>query len=30
MHVKNILSKLEASDRTQAVVIGIQRGLLDA
>jgi len=30
MHVKNILSKLEASDRTQAVVIAIQRGLLDA
>ncbi len=30
MHVKNILSKLEASDRTQAVVIGIQRGLLDS
>jgi DNA-binding NarL/FixJ family response regulator len=29
MHVKNILSKLEASDRTQAVVIGIQRGLLE-
>jgi DNA-binding NarL/FixJ family response regulator len=30
MHVKNILSKLEANDRTQAVVIGIQRGMLDA
>jgi DNA-binding NarL/FixJ family response regulator len=30
MHVKNILLKLEASDRTQAVVIAIQRGLLDA
>jgi DNA-binding NarL/FixJ family response regulator len=30
MHVKNILSKLEANDRTQAVVIAIQRGLLDA
>jgi len=29
MHVKNILSKLEANDRTQAVVIAIQRGLLD-
>ena len=30
MHVKNILLKLEANDRTQAVVIAIQRGLLDA
>ncbi|MGD0891587.1 MAG: response regulator transcription factor [Terracidiphilus sp.] len=30
MHVKNILSKLEANDRTQAVVIAIQLGLLDA
>lgn len=30
MHVKNILTKLEANDRTQAVVIAIQRGLLDA
>jgi len=30
MHVKNILAKLEANDRTQAVVIAIQRGLLDA
>lgn len=30
MHVKNILSKLEANDRTQAVVIAIQRGLLEA
>jgi DNA-binding NarL/FixJ family response regulator len=30
MHVKNILMKLEANDRTQAVVIAIQRGLLDA
>jgi DNA-binding NarL/FixJ family response regulator len=30
MHVKNILSKLDASDRTQAVVIAIQRGLLDS
>jgi DNA-binding NarL/FixJ family response regulator len=29
MHVKNILSKLEAHDRTQAVVIAIQLGLLD-
>lgn len=30
MHVKKILVKLSASDRTQAVVIAIQRGLLDA
>jgi DNA-binding NarL/FixJ family response regulator len=30
MHVKNILRKLRANDRTQAVVIAIQRGLLDA
>jgi DNA-binding NarL/FixJ family response regulator len=30
MHVKNILTKLEANDRTQAVVIAIQLGLLDA
>ena len=30
MHVKNILRKLHANDRTQAVVIAIQRGLLDA
>jgi DNA-binding NarL/FixJ family response regulator len=30
MHVKNILRKLCANDRTQAVVIAIQRGLLDA
>ena len=30
MHVKNILRKLQANDRTQAVVIAIQRGLLDA
>jgi DNA-binding NarL/FixJ family response regulator len=29
MHVKKILSKLRANDRTQAVVIAIQRGLLD-
>jgi DNA-binding NarL/FixJ family response regulator len=28
MHVKNILQKLQASDRTQAVVIALQRGLL--
>jgi DNA-binding NarL/FixJ family response regulator len=30
MHVKRILVKLQANDRTQAVVIAIQRGLLDA
>jgi len=30
MHVKNTLRKLRANDRTQAVVIAIQRGLLDA
>jgi DNA-binding NarL/FixJ family response regulator len=30
MHVKKILLKLEANDRTQAVVIAIQRGLLDS
>jgi DNA-binding NarL/FixJ family response regulator len=29
MHVKKILQKLQASDRTQAVVIAIQQGLLD-
>jgi len=29
MHVKKILLKLPANDRTQAVVIAIQRGLLD-
>jgi DNA-binding NarL/FixJ family response regulator len=29
MHVKKILGKLPANDRTQAVVIAIQRGLLD-
>ena len=28
-HVQNILSKLEASDRTHAVVIGIKRGILE-
>jgi DNA-binding NarL/FixJ family response regulator len=28
MHVKNILQKLQASDRTQAVVIALQRGFL--
>lgn len=30
MHVKNILRKLQANDRIQAVVIAIRRGLLDA
>jgi DNA-binding NarL/FixJ family response regulator len=30
MHVKKTLAKLGANDRTQAVVIAIQRGLLDA
>ncbi len=30
MHVKKILQKLQASDRTQAVVIAIHQGLLDA
>jgi DNA-binding NarL/FixJ family response regulator len=29
MHVKNILQKLQASDRTQAVVIALQRGFLN-
>jgi len=29
MHVKKVLAKLSANDRTQAVVIAIQRGLLD-
>ena len=28
MHVKNLLQKLQASDRTQAVVIAISRGLI--
>jgi DNA-binding NarL/FixJ family response regulator len=28
-HVKNILSKLEANDRTHAVAIGIKRGIID-
>jgi DNA-binding NarL/FixJ family response regulator len=28
MHMKNILMKLQASDRTQAVVIALQRGFL--
>jgi DNA-binding NarL/FixJ family response regulator len=29
-HMKNILCKLHARDRTQAVVIGLERGILDA
>ena len=29
-HVRNILSKLGASDRTHAVVIAFRRGILDA
>ncbi len=29
MHMKNILQKLQASDRTQAVVIALQRGFLN-
>lgn len=29
-HLKNILSKLNANDRTHAVMIGMQRGFLDA
>jgi two-component system NarL family response regulator len=29
VHIRSILGKLHASDRTQAVVIAIQRGLLD-
>ena len=29
VHVRSMLGKLRASDRTQAVVIALQRGLLD-
>ncbi|MDE1155961.1 MAG: response regulator transcription factor [Acidobacteriaceae bacterium] len=29
LHVRNTMTKLHASDRTQAVVIALQRGLLD-
>ncbi len=29
VHVRNMLGKLNASDRTQAVVVALQRGLLD-
>jgi DNA-binding NarL/FixJ family response regulator len=28
-HLKNILSKLDASDRTHAVMIALKRGFLD-
>jgi DNA-binding NarL/FixJ family response regulator len=28
MHVRNILSKLQASDRTEAVTIGLRRGII--
>jgi DNA-binding NarL/FixJ family response regulator len=28
MHIQNILAKLRASDRTHAVTIGLQRGIL--
>ncbi len=28
-HVKNILSKLAANDRTHAVTIGLKRGIID-
>ena len=28
IHVKNILQKLDASDRTQAVTIALRRGIL--
>lgn len=28
MHVQNILAKLNASDRTHAVTIGLQRGII--
>jgi len=30
MHLKHIFRKLHANDRTQAVVIAIQQGLLEA
>jgi len=29
LHVRSMLAKLQAADRTQAVVIALQRGLLD-
>jgi DNA-binding NarL/FixJ family response regulator len=28
VHIKNILSKLEANDRTHAVTIAVQRGII--
>jgi DNA-binding NarL/FixJ family response regulator len=28
-HVKNILAKLDANDRTHAVTIGLKRGIID-
>jgi two-component system NarL family response regulator len=28
-HVKNILAKLEANDRTHAVTIGLKRGIIE-
>jgi DNA-binding NarL/FixJ family response regulator len=28
-HVKNILTKLAANDRTHAVTIGLKRGIID-
>jgi two-component system NarL family response regulator len=28
-HVKNILSKLDVNDRTQAVTIGLKRGIIE-
>jgi DNA-binding NarL/FixJ family response regulator len=28
-HITNLLSKLEANDRTQAVVVGLKRGIID-
>jgi DNA-binding NarL/FixJ family response regulator len=28
-HMKNILSKLDANDRTHAVIIAIKRGIID-
>jgi two-component system NarL family response regulator len=28
-HIRNILAKLEARDRTHAVAIGVKRGIID-
>ena len=28
-HIRNILAKLEAKDRTHAVAIGVKRGIID-